>query len=227
MKKDLVFSQPAAYIGQLCGLVTLPRDHDPEKEKLPVIVFLHGAGEVGDGSEAAVEKVRAHGIPKYFGRDADYAGLRVITVSPQCPDGLIWDQITLQLREYILAAVKKFGGDPARISLTGLSMGGFGTWNLLTTYPDLFGRAAPICGGGVVWRIKESLKGKPIRVYHSVDDASVPYACSVLMVQRAVAMGADVEFTSYCGEGHGCWDRAYEETDLIPWLAFADGAPRD
>ena len=113
----------------------------------------------------------------------------------------------------------RFGGDPAYVSLTGLSMGGFGTWNMLTTYPEYFYRAAPICGGGVPWRINERLEGKPIRVFHSVDDPSVPYLCSVLMVERARKAGAAVEFISYTDEGHGCWDRAYEQTDLIGWLA--------
>lgn len=219
MKNNQVFSLDLPQIGRLSGVVTAPADHDPNKEKLPVIVFLHGAGEVGDGSPAALPRVYAHGIPKYFGKDADYLGLRVLTISPQCPEGLIWDQITLHLTAYLDAALAAFGGDPARVALTGISMGGFGTWNLITTYPDRFYRAAPICGGGVVWRINDRLKNKPIRIYHSVDDPSVPFLCSAMMAQRAEAVGADVEFVSYCGEGHGCWDRAYEEGDLIEWLA--------
>ena len=222
MKHTEIFSLPVPYIGRLSGVVTLPAGHDPAKEKLPVILFLHGAGEAGDGSAASLEKVYTHGVPKYFGADADFGGLRAVTVSPQCPSGLIWDQITLQLMAYLDAALAAFGGDPARVAVTGISMGGFGTWNLLTTYPDRFCRAAPICGGGVPWRVNGSLKDKPIRVYHSVDDPSVPYLCSLLMVQRAEAAGAAVEFVTYCGEGHGCWDRAYETTDLLRWLAGAE-----
>ena len=79
MKNEMIVTRPAAYIGRMSGIVTVPSDHDPAKEQLPVIVFLHGAGEVGDGSEQAVQKVKAHGIPKLFGADADYGGLRVIT----------------------------------------------------------------------------------------------------------------------------------------------------
>ena len=221
MKNDSIFTRPAAYIGSISGIVTTPSDFDPARERLPVIVFLHGAGEVDDGTPDAVEKVRTHGIPKYFGADADYRGLRAVTISPQCPSGLIWDQITLQLMEYLNAAIDAFGGDRARVALTGISMGGFGTWNLLTTYPDFFRCAAPICGGGVVWRIDDRLREKPIRIYHSVDDPSVPYACSALMAERAVRAGAAAEFISSCGAGHGCWDRAYEETVLIEWLVRA------
>lgn len=222
MKNEFVFTHPAAYIGRLSGIVTVPSDFEKEKETLPVIVFLHGSGEAGDGSEAQIGRVHAHGIPKYFGADADYKGLRVITVSPQCPENFIWDNITLQLKEYIDAAILHFGGDAARVSLTGLSMGGFGAWSLACAFPAAFGRLAPICGGGVSWKVDERFRGKPIRVFHSVDDGSVPYLYSVLMTARAREMGADVTLTSYTDEGHGCWSAAYEEGDLVEWLAFAN-----
>ncbi len=221
MKNTVVFTKEEPLIGQLTALVTLPAGHDPAKEKLPVIVFLHGAGESGLSTPETVEKVRVHGIPKLFCADADYKGLRVITVSPQCTDGLVWDQITLQLMDFIRAAVAQFGGDEARVSLTGLSMGGFGTWSQACLFPDFYRRLAPVCGGGVSWRVDDRFKGKQIRVYHSVDDDSVPFDFSVIMVKQAVEAGADVEFLTYTREGHGCWTRAYGETDLIEWLAFA------
>lgn len=221
MQHNEIFTRPEPFISRLSGVVTLPSGHEPAKEKLPVILFLHGAGEVGDGSAGTLERVYVHGVPKYFGADADLGGLRVITVSPQCPAGLIWDQITLQLMDYLDAALAAFGGDPANVAVTGISMGGFGTWNLISTYPERFCRAAPICGGGVPWRINERVKDMPIRVFHSVDDDAVPYICSVLMAQRAQAAGAQVAFTTWCGEGHGCWERAYEQTDLLRWLAGA------
>ena len=227
MKNDRFYIREEPVIGRLGGVVTLPSGFDKTKEKLPMIVFLHGAGESGDSSETSLSRVCVHGIPKYFSKDPDHLGLRVITLSPQCADGLIWDQITLQLMDYIRSAAEEFGADEARISLTGLSMGGYGTWNLLTTYPDFFWRAAPVCGGGVAWRVNDRLKGKPIRAFHSVDDDSVLFECGAVMVRAAQAAGADISFTTYCGEGHGCWDRAYEEGDLIPWLAGAAALPRN
>ena len=221
MKNDCIFTRPENEIGRLSGIVTVPSDFDKTKETLPVIVFLHGSGEAGDGSEAQVQRVRAHGIPKYFGADADYKGVRVITVSPQCPENVIWDDIPYQLKDYIDAAVAEFGGDKTRVSLTGLSMGGFGTWSQACLFPDAYVRLAPICGGGVNWRVDDRFRDKEIRVFHSVDDDSVPFDFSVIMVKQAVEAGADVEFTAYTREGHGCWNRAYEQTDLIEWLAFA------
>ena len=218
MKNDRYFSVEVPYLGTMGGIVTLPAGYDKTKESLPVILFLHGSGESGDGSPAAAEKVKAHAVPKLFGADADYKGLRAITVSPQCPWGLVWDQVALQTMQYLDAALGEFGGDRSRVAATGLSMGGFGTWSLLTTWPERFCRAAVVCGGAVSWRIGEPLKGKPIRIYHSVDDGAVPYLFAGLTAQCAVKIGAQVELISYTNEGHGCWNRAYEQTDLIPWL---------
>ena len=220
MRHYEIFTRPEAYIGRLSGLVTVPEGHDPAKEKLPVILFLHGAGEAGDGSARSPERVRVHGVPKYFCENAAFGGLRVITVSPQCPAGLIWDQITLQLMDFLDAALERFGGDPAMISVTGLSMGGFGTWNLLSTYPERFWRAAPICGGieDEKQKFPRSLKGVPVRAFHAVDDPVVPIELDIAAVRQAIGAGADISFTTYCGLGHDCWTHTYEETDLIDGL---------
>lgn len=221
MDSEIIFSRPEYYIGMLTGIVTVPEDFDPEKESLPVILFLHGAGERGQSTPETVDKVKVHGIPKYFSKDPAHRGLRVITLSPQCPEGFVWDQVTFQLAHWLEEALVQFNGDRQRVSVTGISMGGYGTWNIITTFPELFFRAAPICGGGISWRARDTLAGKELRVYHSTDDTAVPFTCSVDMVQRAEFSGAKVSFTAFCGEGHGCWEKAYEQTDLIEWLAGA------
>ena len=219
MNNVIDFSVAVPYAGQLRGLVTVPTGFEPEKEKLPVIVFLHGLGERDDGTKETLELLKRHGIPKYFCENPDYKGLRVITVSPQCPGNYTWSQMSNQLMDYINAAIEKFGGDPARVAVTGLSMGGFGTWSMITQFPDYFYRAAPICGGGAPGRARNILPGMKIRVFHSIDDDAVPYECSVLMTKEAIKAGADIEFTTYCREGHGSWNKAYGDTDLIEWLA--------
>lgn len=218
MENVIRFSRPAEVAGTLSGYVTLPAGYKKGGEKLPMIVFLHGAGEVGDG-DSLLHKVRVHGIPKYFCANPDHLGLKVITLSPQCPDGMIWDHLTVPLFNWIKEAAEEFGADENKITITGLSMGGFGTWSLITTFPDFFAGAAPICGGGVPWRARRCRPGMPIRVYHSLDDGAVPYNCSVLMATIASEAGAKVSFTTYSDKGHGCWDDAYENTGLIEWLA--------
>lgn len=214
MKQEFVFTRPAEVCGSLSGIVTVPSGFDPEKESLPVIVFLHGAGERGPD----LNRLKVHGIPKIFSENPDYHDLRVITLSPQCPADMVWDALVYPLKKWIDQAVETLNGDRNRISITGLSMGGFGVWAMITAFPDYFSCAAPVCGGGMSWRCG-CLRGMKLRVYHGLDDNSVPFAYSRLMVEAARKNGADVEWIAYDRIGHGCWGRAYGETDLIEWLA--------
>ena len=218
MENVIKYSGGNCTFGSLTGYVTLPSDYK-EGEKLPMIVFLHGIGERGESTSETVDKVCVHGIPKYFVKDPDYKGLRVITASPQCPDKYVWNHILPMLKMWIDEVAEKYGADENRISITGLSMGGFGTWDMIGTYPEYFCCAAPVCGGGGVWLAGDKFKGKTIRVYHSIDDNAVPYNYSVIMTEKATKNGAIVDFTTYTDKGHGCWDTAYGETDLIEWLA--------
>ncbi|MBO5649152.1 MAG: phospholipase [Clostridia bacterium] len=214
MKQTFVFEKQVEVAGVLKGLITVPRDFDPKTEALPLIVFLHGAGERGDD----VERVRVHGIPKLFGSDPDYHGLRVITASPQCPAGMTWNHLAFPLMDWIRAVAREYNADESRISICGLSMGGFGTWEMLCTFPDVFCCGAPVCGGGLSWRCS-LLRGQKIRAYHSVDDDAVPFSYSEQMVTGAKANGADIKFFPVDGYGHFSWIYAFEETDLIEWLA--------
>ena len=218
MENVIKYSGGNCTFGSLTGYVTLPSDYK-EGEKLPMIVFLHGIGERGESTPETVDKVCVHGIPKYFVKDPDYKGLRVITASPQCPDKYVWNHILPMLKMWIDEVAEKYGADENRISITGLSMGGFGTWDMIGTYPEYFCCAAPVCGGGGVWLAGDKFKGKTIRVYHSIDDTAVPYNYSVIMTEKATKNGAIVDFITYTDKGHGCWDTAYGETDLIEWLA--------
>lgn len=220
MIDNRMFTCDVDVVGQLSGLVTLPSDYNPEKEKLPVIVFLHGAGERYRHGDNLFDLITTHGIPKYFSTDCNYLGLRVITFSPVCPEDYIWDNILFALKTWIENAIKQFGGDSDRISLTGISMGGFGTWNMITTFPGMFKLAAPICGGGVSWRVP-CIKNTKIRAFHGIDDSSVPIEYSILMVRAAKSYGIDASLTTFDNVGHNSWDPAYETTDIIKWLAFS------
>ena len=214
MKTEFVFTKNVDVCGSLSGIVTVPADFDPKKESLPVIVFLHGAGERGDD----LTRVKGNGVAKLFSKDPEHRGLRVITLSQQCPEGMVWLSLIYPLISWIEAAVAELNGDPNRISLTGLSMGGFGTWGMITAFPDYFSCAAPICGGGMSWTCG-CLKNFKIRAFHGIDDQVVPFVYSQLMVEAARNAGADVVLTAYDQVGHNSWTKAYEETDLIPWLA--------
>ena len=193
--------------------ITLPSDYKAE-EKLPMIVFLHGAGERGHNYERLCNTA----VPKLFAKDPDYKGLRVITLCPQCPESYTWEPFTFPVLDLIRATMERFNADPDRVSITGLSMGGFGTWNLGSQAPGMFSALAPLCGGGLSWRA--DVYGKtPIRVYHGDADEAVPLAYSLLMTDAIKKNGGNVEMNVLPGVPHNCWNYAYEETDLLPWLA--------
>ncbi len=214
MEQVYVYTGPMAVAGQLSAIVTVPADFDPARESLPVILFLHGLGERGNDTN----QLKIYGIPKLFTTDPDYHGLRVITVSPQCPIDFIWTHLTCPLKDWFMTFVESVNGDTNRLTITGLSMGGFGTWDMIMTFPHLFAAAAPVCGGGTTWRAG-GLAGKPLRVYHGLDDPIVPFRYSLEMVEAGRAFGADVDLIAYDKVGHGSWVPAYEQSDLVEWLA--------
>ena len=194
-------------------LLTTPTGFDPAAESLPLLVFLHGAGERGED----LELLKIYGPAKLFTQDPDYLGLRAITLSPQCPNGCVWNHLVSHVYELILSVAQQYNVDRSRISLTGLSMGGFGTWDMGCAYPELFSALGPICGGGQAFRAA-ALKNMPIRAFHGDADPTVPISASQEMVAAVTRAGGSVDFTVYPGVGHNSWDAAYEQTDLIPWL---------
>ena len=193
--------------------LTLPSDYK-EGEALPMIVFLHGAGERGND----IEEIKRTGFPQLFLNDPDYKGHRVITLCPQCPHDLIWNNIIYGAKELIDFIAKKY--QPTRIALTGLSMGGYGTWDMSCAFPNDFQAIAPICGGGVTWRAG-LIAHLPIRTFHSIGDPIVCVENSKLMVKAVNACGGTAELTLYESDEHNCWDEVYQNTDLIDWLLTA------
>ncbi|MBP0990040.1 MAG: prolyl oligopeptidase family serine peptidase, partial [Oscillospiraceae bacterium] len=113
--------------------------------------------------------------------------------------------------------LENYAIDPDRIYVTGISAGGFATWDLICRYPDLFAAAIPVCGGCDV-NYAEAIKDIPIRIYHSSDDTIVSDAGSRQMYEELKKLGADVEFYDTKPWGHGAWGKAYAEKDLLSWM---------
>lgn len=192
--------------------VYFPNGYDSKKQ-YPMIVFLHGAGERGNGkNELALLENQA--FPRYF--KENMMELNAIVLAPQCQGGLVWNQQVFALKDFIVEMIEKYNADPDRVSLTGMSMGGFGTWEMAISFPELFSAIAPICGGGMAWRTG-ALKGMPIWAFHGDKDPSVNISNSQEMVTRARAH-TDVEFTIFEGVAHNSWDPAYLDTKVIDWL---------
>jgi len=190
--------------------VALPDDYAASAKEYPMMLFLHGAGERGTDPE----KVKIHGPLKLICNGANY---NAVCIAPQCPDGMVWDNITFELKELIDAVTAEYRIDKAKLSCTGLSMGGFGTWMMGISYPELFCKLAPVCGGGMAWRVPV-LKNVPVRAFHGTADTVVLPERSKEMVDKLKAAGGDVTLTLYEGVGHNSWVNAYEQSDLIEWL---------
>jgi predicted peptidase len=193
-------------------MITTPTGYT-KAEQLPLVVFLHGAGERGDD----LDLVRRIGGAKVFAADPDLGGHRAVTLSPQCPNKDIWSNHTFTVHALILHIMEEYNIDPARVSITGLSMGGFGTWEMICRYPELFSAAGPVCGGGMSWR-GDLPRRIPIRAFHGDQDRTVPVAYSMMMVQAVNGAGGHAELTLYPGVHHDSWVKAYEQSDLIAWL---------
>ncbi len=199
-------------------LLHLPSDYNPKgKKRWPLILFLHGAGERGTN----LWKVAVHGPPKIIKNTPDFP---FIVVSPQCPNGQTWSPETLLA--LLDDVIKKHRVDTNRVYLTGLSMGGFGTWKLGTLYPERFAAIAPICGGGdtlgvlLTSRTKaDALKSLGIWAFHGAKDPVVPPQESERMVAACKRAGcADVKHTVYPEADHDSWTETYENQALYDWF---------
>jgi predicted peptidase len=190
-------------------LLWLPGDYKKEKSKTyPLLIFLHGSGERGD----SLDLVKMHGPPSFI---ESRPGFPFITVSPQCPNGTWW--ITEDLQVMLEQLIAKYRIDPERIYLTGLSMGGFGTWTWASKYPDQFAAIAPVCGGGDI-QFADELKSTPVWAFHGDADPVVPVKRTVEMVEAVNANGGTARMTIYPGVGHGSWIDAYKNEQLYTWL---------
>ena len=188
----------------------LPPDYD-ENKTYPLVVFLHGAGERGDDLDVACR----HGFMKRVREEGkEYPFLYV---APQCPDGKYWGCYTESLLAFLDDMMATLPVDPQRVYLTGLSMGGTGTFMLAMADPDRFAAIAPICGSGIYW-YGEALKDTPVYMVHGDLDEVVPLAESVNMLRSIHRRGGKAELEICYGVGHDAWNIAYGDDRLANWL---------
>ena len=212
----------------------LPANYDPNgRQRYPVVLFLHGAGERGSDNQAqlrhgALEFATAERREKY----------PCYVIVPQCPKDQKWvdvdwdtpaDQpiifpeapgIPLHLaHRAVIELTAEERVDRARIYVTGLSMGGYGTWAAVAYYPDQFSAAIPICGGGDT-RLAERYQSIPIWAFHGSDDQAVPVSRSREMIAALTAAGTQPEpkYTEYPGVGHNSWTRTYANDQIYEWM---------
>jgi predicted peptidase len=179
----------------------------------PVILFLHGAGETKGGQKMPVEVGIGPAIKKHE------KSFKFITIIPQAQTrGWGANSENGKRAMEMLAEVEKdYKVDPKRIYLTGLSMGGYGTWSLAAAHPDKWAAIVPICGGGNT-KDAEKIKDIPCWCFHGDDDQAVRVQLSRDMIEALKKAGGTPKYTEYPGVGHNSWDKAYGTKEMFDWL---------
>lgn len=211
-------------------LLFKPKGYDAAPDRRwPLLLFLHGAGERGD----KLDRVAVHGPPKLLSdaaklTDAEkFAAVALeenfIVIAPQCPAGRIWDEDALLA--LLDEAAAKLRVDAARVYLSGLSMGGYGTWSLLARAPERFAAVVPICGGGrtieffISGTSKSAYRRVGVWAFHGAKDPTVPLLESENMIDACKRAGMkDLRLTVYPEAKHDSWTETYANAQLYTWL---------
>ncbi|MBN2046791.1 MAG: glycoside hydrolase family 3 C-terminal domain-containing protein [Anaerolineaceae bacterium] len=201
--------------GEMPYLLYTPAEVHGE-EKLPLVLFLHGAGERAAKNYSLLRK---NGLPHLLETGKEFP---FYVASPQCPEYENWGDHTKALNQLIDELLEWYPIDEDRIYITGLSMGGFGTWTMLTESAERFAAAIPICGGlmtmgGSLEQFKRMAK-VPIWVFHSEGDPIVPVEMSKRIVERLTNLGGRVRATWYADDQHDSWTTTYHNPDVYRWL---------
>ena len=204
-----------------------PSAYDAQK-KYPLLFFMHGAGERGTDNKAQLLHV-----VKMFAKPENREKYACFVVAPQCPGNCKWVEVPwdgdkhtmpeqpsepMRLSMELLASLQKeFSIDAKRLYAMGLSMGGFGTWDALSRYPDMFAAGIPVCGGADENKAA-ALAKIPVWVFHGGNDGVVKTKRARNIVAALKQAGGDPKYTEYPGVGHDSWVKAAAEPELLPWL---------
>lgn len=208
--------------------IKVPPNIEPG-EKVPLVLFLHGAGERGNDNAAQLR----HGIPS-INSYVERKGVTAIIIAPQCPAGMQWVDVPWSdeahtmpaspskpmqaVRALLKQALTELPVDRSRVYISGISMGGFGTWDYLQREPGLFAAGLPICGGGDTAEAGKLTK-IPVWTFHGDQDKAVKTQRSRNMSQSIKdAGGSLIKYTEYPGVGHDSWTQTYANDAVLDWL---------
>jgi len=221
--------------GKMLPYRILYPEHYDKSKKYPLVLFLHGAGERGSDNEIQL----THG-GKLFLADSNRKNFPCIVLFPQCPTDSSWGSVkvdrtktplsfsfdytmpqtwamkaVIDLTQHIASTESV---DKSRIYISGLSMGGFGTFEAVYQYPKLFAVAMPICGGGDTVHYNKRVKKIPFWIFHGDADAVVNVENSRAMVRTLESLHARVKYSEYHGVNHNSWDNAFAEPTYLSWM---------
>ena len=228
-KKEFVYNEKT-----LPYRILYPANYDKTK-KYPLLLFLHGGGERGSDNE----KQLAWGA-KLFITEESRKNFPAIIIFPQCPEDSYWAASTIDRtttpykiqfdytkdapwaltasNELVKTMIKEGTVEKKQVYITGLSMGGMGTFESVYRYPDLYAAALPICGGGDTKQYDKRIAKIPFWIFHGSADAVVDPQLSRDMVEKLKSLKADVKYTEYPGVNHNSWINAFAEPDYLSWM---------
>ena len=217
--------------------IQYPEEYNKAKA-YPVITFLHGSGERGSDNEAQLKNGGS-----VFEREDVRRQVSAIVIFPQCPEDSTWNRISsrpdntsptgrfidlsfsprpttpaLLVKLLLDSLLSAKVADPARMYIGGLSLGGFGTFDMIERYPDYFAAAVSICGGGDTSTAGRFARKVSVWIFHGDSDKTVDVKKSRDYYSALKKRGADVRYTEYPGVGHNSWDNVFKEASLLPWV---------
>ena len=221
-------AKPAARDATIRYMLFAPKDYKADGKKWPLMLFLHGLGECSNDD---LTRVKIHGPAHFVDSRPDFP---FVVITPQLPPPPGYKEGVAYTSEQIIAlahdawkpeplvqlvdhVVAKMNIDPDRVYVTGLSMGGYGTYRLVAAHPERFAAIVAICGGGES-EMAGPLSRVPIWAFHGAKDTVVPLAIGQKMVDDIKQAGGDVKFTVYPDVGHDSWKRAYANQEIYDWL---------
>lgn len=204
-------------------LLFVPDGYNPKKS-YPVILWLHGRSARGNNLETLLSWGEEYG-PLFFARPENQKKYPCFILAPQCPPDQLWAgpwgepaSRPLRLIVKLLKDLRsRYRTDSRRLYVVGVSMGGFGTWDIIGRYPKTFAAAMPMCGGGDPSKTRR-LRRVAIWAFHGAKDEAVPPSRSREMVEAARKSGAKVKYSEYKGVGHDVWEPAFAEPNFLSWL---------
>jgi predicted peptidase len=200
--------------GELPYRLFVPKGYDAARS-YPLVLYLHGGGGVGRDNVAQISGGNRPGTRLWISADLQARHPNFVLV-PQAVDKA-WPPRAELVVDLIASLRREFNLDGSRLYVTGQSMGGFGTWDVILRWPGLFAAAVPLCGGGRPAAV-EAIRHLPIWVFHGALDQTVSVDRSREMVEALRKIGSQVKYTEYPSVGHDVWIRAYGEPELVEWL---------
>lgn len=214
--------------------ILLPANYD-ESKAYPLVLFLHGAGERGDDNE----KQLIHGVHRFL-EDEVRGNYSCIVIAPQCPKDSYWASVDVDRSSYpvkldfdyskdmnpplaasielVKSMIKSKKAIKKQVYITGLSMGGMGTYEAVYKNPKLFAAAMPVCGGGDEAVFSKKMAKVPFWIFHGDVDGVVSVENSREAVSKLKDLKATVLYTEYKGVNHNSWENAFAEPDFVKWM---------